>query len=74
MLLTEIIAVCSQIHTKHINKVCACVCVCVCVCVCGQNVRSFNAVTGGEGGDRSGVLKGVTSAAQITGIEGSSNV
>jgi len=66
MLRREIIAVCSQIHTKHINI--------LCVCVCGQNVRSFNAVAGGEGGDRGGALKGVTGAAQITGIDESSNV
>jgi len=66
MLRREIIAVCSHIHTKHINT--------VCVCVCGQKIRSFNAVAGGEGGDRGGALTGVTGAAQITGIDGSSNV
>jgi hypothetical protein len=27
MLLKEIIAVCSEFHTKHINTVCVCVCV-----------------------------------------------
>jgi hypothetical protein len=30
MLYTEVIAVCSQIHTKHINK------------LCGLNVEMFN--------------------------------
>jgi len=38
MLYREIIAVCSQTYTKHINTVCVCVCVCVCV----QNVELFN--------------------------------
>jgi hypothetical protein len=33
MLYREIIAVCSEIHTKHINT------------VCGQNVEFLNAVT-----------------------------
>jgi len=28
----EIMTVCSEIHTKHINTLCVCVCVCVCVC------------------------------------------
>ena len=35
MLYREIIAVCSQIHTKHINT------------LCGQNVESFNVMLGG---------------------------
>jgi hypothetical protein len=35
MLYREIIAVCSEIHTKHINT------------VCGQNVEFFNAKPGG---------------------------
>jgi len=35
MLYTEIIAVCSQIHTKHINK------------LCGQNVELLNVKTVG---------------------------
>jgi len=40
MLHREMIAVCSEIHTKHINTVCVCVCVCVCV---GQNVEFLGA-------------------------------
>ena len=36
MLYREIIAVCSQIHTKHINT------------LCGQNVEFFNVKTGGK--------------------------
>jgi hypothetical protein len=35
MLYREIIAVCSEIHTKHINT------------LCGQNVEIFNVVPGG---------------------------
>ena len=35
MLYREIIAVCSQIHTKHINK------------LCGQNVEFLNVEPGG---------------------------
>ena len=35
MLYREIIAVCSQIHTKHINT------------LCGQNVEFFNVKPGG---------------------------
>jgi hypothetical protein len=35
MLYSEIIAVCSQIHTKHINT------------LCGQNVEFFNVKAGG---------------------------
>jgi len=35
MLYREIIAVCSQIHTKHINT------------LCGQNVEIFNGKPGG---------------------------
>jgi len=35
MLCREIIAVCSQIHTKHINT------------LCGQNVEIFNVTNGG---------------------------
>jgi hypothetical protein len=35
MLCREIIAVCSQIHTKHINT------------LCGQNVELLNVKTGG---------------------------
>ena len=35
MLYSEIIAVCSQIHTKHINT------------LCGQNVEFLNAKPGG---------------------------
>ena len=35
MLYREIIAVCSEIHTKHINT------------VCGQNVEFFNVRAGG---------------------------
>jgi hypothetical protein len=35
MLYSEIIAVCSHIHTKHINT------------LCGQNVELFNAKPGG---------------------------
>ena len=46
MLCREIIAVCSQIHARHINT------------LCGQNVRAFNAVAGDEGGDSGGALKG----------------
>ena len=36
MLYREIIAVCSQIHTKHINT------------LCGQNVESLNVIPGGS--------------------------
>jgi hypothetical protein len=43
MLYSEIIAVCSQIDTKHINT------------LCGQNAGTFNAAAGGAGGD---ALKG----------------
>ena len=39
MLYREIIAVCSQIHTKHINK------------LCGQNVEFFNVEPGGTYSD-----------------------
>jgi len=35
MLYSEIMAVCSQIHTKHINK------------LCGQNAELFNVKSGG---------------------------
>jgi hypothetical protein len=35
MLYSEMIAVCSQIHIKHINT------------LCGQNVESLNVETGG---------------------------
>ena len=35
MLYSEIIAVCSQIHTKHINT------------LCGQNVEFLDIITGG---------------------------
>jgi hypothetical protein len=35
MLYSEIIAVCSQIHTKHLNT------------LCGQNVELLNVKTGG---------------------------
>ena len=33
MLYREIMVVCSEIHTKHINTLCVCVCVCVCSCL-----------------------------------------
>jgi len=33
MLYREIISVCAEIHTKHINALRVRVCVCVCVCV-----------------------------------------
>ena len=39
MLYREIIAVCSQIHTKHINT------------LCGQNVELLNVKPGGTYGD-----------------------
>jgi hypothetical protein len=39
MLYSEIIAVCSQIHTKHINT------------LCGQNVKFMNVKLGGTYGD-----------------------
>jgi hypothetical protein len=39
MLYSEIIAVCSQIHTKHTNT------------LCGQNVEFFNAKPGGTYSD-----------------------
>jgi hypothetical protein len=39
MLYTEIIAVCYQIHTKHINT------------LCGQNVRFVNVKAGGTHSD-----------------------
>ena len=45
MLYREIIAVCSQIHTKHINT------------LCGQNVELLNVKTGGTYSDRQ-ALKG----------------
>ena len=40
MLYREIIAVCSQIHTKHINT------------LCGQNVEFVNIKTGGTYNNR----------------------
>jgi len=40
MLYREIIAVCSQTHTKHINT------------LCGQNVESLNVKPGGTQSDR----------------------
>jgi hypothetical protein len=40
MLYSEIVAVCSEIHTKHINT------------VCGQNVEFCNVKPGGTYGDR----------------------
>jgi len=43
MLYTEIIAVCSQMHTKHINT------------VCGQNVELLNVQTGGTYSDHGAV-------------------
>jgi hypothetical protein len=36
MLYSEIIAVCSQIHVKHINT------------LCGQNVKCLNVIPGGK--------------------------
>ena len=47
MLYREIITVCSQIHTKHINTLCvrACARACVCVCVC-EGCRIFNIKAG----------------------------
>jgi len=39
MLYREIIAVCSEIHTKHINT------------LCGQNAELFNVKTGGTYSD-----------------------
>jgi hypothetical protein len=45
MLYSEIIAVCSEIHTKHINT------------LCGQNVELLNVKRGGTYSDYS-VLKG----------------
>jgi len=39
MLYREIIAVCSQIHTKHINT------------LCGQNVKLLNVKPGGTNSD-----------------------
>jgi hypothetical protein len=42
MLYREIIAVCSEIHTKHINT------------LCGQNVEFVNAKPGGTYSDRWG--------------------
>ena len=41
MLYREIIAVDSEIHTKHINTTC------VCVCVCEQNVELLKVKRGG---------------------------
>ena len=41
MLYREIIAVCSQIHTKHINT------------LCGQNIEFFNAKSGAADGNYS---------------------
>jgi hypothetical protein len=43
MLYTEIIAVCSQIHTKHLNT------------LCGQNVEWLNVKPGGTYSDRCAV-------------------
>jgi hypothetical protein len=40
MLYSEIIAVCSQIHTKHINT------------LCGQNVKFVSVKPGGTHSDR----------------------
>jgi hypothetical protein len=40
MLYSEIIAVCSHIHTKHINT------------LCGQNVEFFNVKPGGIDSDQ----------------------
>jgi hypothetical protein len=47
MLYREIIAVCSQIHTKHINT------------VCGQNVELVNVKLGGANDDHWGYLRHV---------------
>jgi len=49
MLYREIIAVCSQIHTKHINTARARAR--VCVCVCEQNVELLNVKRGGTQSD-----------------------
>ena len=43
MLYSEIIAICSQIHTKHINT------------LCGQNVELLNAKPGGYSLDSPGL-------------------
>jgi hypothetical protein len=43
MLYWEVIAVCSVIHTKHVNT------------LCGQNVEFFNAKPGGKYSNHSGV-------------------
>jgi len=43
MLYREIIAVCSQIHTKHIKS------------LCGQNVEFLNVKTGGKYSDHWGL-------------------
>ena len=43
MLYREIIAVCSEIHTKHINT------------LCGQNVELLNVIHGGTYGNRRAV-------------------
>jgi hypothetical protein len=45
MLYSEIIAVCSQIHTKHINT------------LCGQNVEFVNVELGGTYSDHWNILK-----------------
>ena len=44
MLYSEIIAVCSQIHTKHINT------------LCGQNVELLNFKLGGRYSDHRAVV------------------
>ena len=46
MLCGEIIVVCSQMHTKYINK------------FCGQNVELLNVKTGGAYSDHGAVLGG----------------
>ena len=48
MLYREIMAVCSQIHTKHINT------------LCGQNVESLNVEPGGTQSDRYSLIMLIT--------------
>ena len=50
MLCKEIIAVCSEIRTKHINTLCVCVCVCACRThnVCMLNLLVYEVTIGPE--------------------------
>ena len=54
MLYRELIAVCSEIHTKHINI------------LCGQMVKSLNVKPGGTYSDHCAVYTGVPGGKDLT--------